>query len=147
LVPVRAFSGQILPKGQYFDAQCFNSIILFVIAENRSMQPGKIKAKNGAHFDSASPHTARSAIRYTHGHRLVRAPHPLFSPELAPSDFYLFGKVKTALMGATFEDEDQLFQGVMHVLHRTPRDELEAVFDERLVRLDACIQRAGDYVE
>jgi hypothetical protein len=31
------------------------------------------------------------------------------------------------LMGATFEDEDQLFQSVTHVLHRISRAELEAV--------------------
>jgi hypothetical protein len=52
-----------------------------------------------------------------------------------------------ALMGATFEDEGQLFQGVVDILHRIPRDEPEAVFDEWLLRLDACIQRTGDYVE
>jgi hypothetical protein len=73
--------------------------------------------------------------------------HPPFSPDLAPSDFYLFGRVKTALMGVTFEDDNQLFQDVMDVLRRIPRNELEAVFDAWLVRLDACIQRAGDYVE
>jgi hypothetical protein len=50
-------------------------------------------------------------------------------------------------MGATFGDEDQLFQGVVYVLHRIPRDELEAVFDKWLVRLDASIRRAGDHVE
>jgi hypothetical protein len=66
---------------------------------------------------------------------------------MAPSDFYLFGEVRTALMEATFEDEDQLFQCVTDVLHRIPRDELESVFDQWLVRLEACIQRAGDYVE
>jgi hypothetical protein len=79
--------------------------------------------------------------------RLVRVPHPPLSPDLAPSDFSLFGKMNTVLMGATFEDADPLFQGVMDVLHRIPRDEVEAVFDEWLVRLGACIQRAGDYVE
>jgi hypothetical protein len=55
--------------------------------------------------------------------------------------------VKTALMGATFEDENQLFQDVMDMLHWIPGDKLEAVFDEWLVRLDTCIQRVGDYVE
>jgi hypothetical protein len=67
--------------------------------------------------------------------------------DLASSDFYLFGKVKTALMRATFEDEKRLFQSVMDVLHRIPRDELEIVFNKWLVRLDACVPRAGDYVE
>jgi hypothetical protein len=32
-------------------------------------------------------------------HRMKMAPHPAFSPDLAPSDFYWFGKIKTAMMG------------------------------------------------
>jgi hypothetical protein len=79
--------------------------------------------------------------------RLVRTADLPFSREMAHPHFYLFGKVKTALIGATFEDEDQLFQGVMDLPHRISRDELEAVFDEWLVRLDACLQRTADYVE
>jgi hypothetical protein len=55
--------------------------------------------------------------------------------------------VTMALMGATFENEDQLFQDVMDMLHRIPRDKLEAVSEEWLVRLDACIQGVGDCVE
>jgi hypothetical protein len=99
------------------------------------------------HFDNASRHTARSIIKDMNRNHLVQGPHPSFSPNLSPSDFYLFGKVKTALMGVTLKDESQLFQCVMNVLHRIPRDELEAVFHEWLVRLDARMQRAGDYVE
>jgi hypothetical protein len=108
---------------------------------------GRSEPKTVLHFDNASPHMARFTIGYMNRNCLVRAPHPPFSPGLAFSDFYLFGKVKTALMGATFEDEDQFFQGVMDVLHRIPRDEFEALFHEWLARLDACVQRAGDYVE
>jgi hypothetical protein len=35
----------------------------------------------------------------------------------------------------------------MDVLYRIPCDGLEAVFDRWLLRLDACIQRTGDYAE
>jgi hypothetical protein len=40
-----------------------------------------------------------------------------------------------ALMGAAFAD-DELLQGVMEVLNEIPREELEAVFEEWLPRLD-----------
>jgi hypothetical protein len=50
-------------------------------------------------------------------------------------------------MRAIFEHEGHLFQGVMDVFHRIPRDQLEAVFDEWLVGLEARIQRVGYYVE
>jgi hypothetical protein len=75
------------------------------------------------------------------------APHPAFSPDLAPSDFYLFDKIKTALMGSEFESEQSLLDGVLGVSSIISREELEAVFEDWLSRLDQCMQRDGDYVE
>jgi hypothetical protein len=57
-----------------------------------------------------------------------------------PSDFYLFGKLKMALMGAAFADNDQLLQGMMKVFNEILREELEAAFEERVLRRDRCIQ-------
>jgi hypothetical protein len=72
---------------------------------------------------------------------------PPFSPDLAPSDFYLFSKLKTTLMRSVFENEQELLDAVMRVLDRITRDELESVFEEWVARLDVCIHRGGDYVE
>jgi hypothetical protein len=44
------------------------------------------------------------------------APHPPYFPDLAPSDFYLFGYVKRCLTGLSFEDADQLLATVRGVL-------------------------------
>jgi hypothetical protein len=80
-------------------------------------------------------------------HRMRRAPQPQVSPDLAPSDFYLFGKLKMTLMGSVFANEQELLDGVTRVLDGITRDELESVFEEWVARLDVCIQRGGDYVE
>jgi hypothetical protein len=53
-------------------------------------------------------------------------------------DFYRFGKLKIALMGAAFADDNELLQDVMEVLNGISREELEAVFEEWLLRLDRC---------
>jgi hypothetical protein len=44
------------------------------------------------------------------------ARHPPYSPDLAPSDFYLFGYVKRRLARLSFEDADQLLAAVERVL-------------------------------
>jgi hypothetical protein len=41
--------------------------------------------------------------------------------------------VKNALIGAEFEGEHGLFDGIMGVLNTIPCDELEAAFDEWLM--------------
>jgi hypothetical protein len=44
------------------------------------------------------------------------APHPPYSPDRAPSDFYLFGYVKRRLAGLSFENGDHLLAAVEGVL-------------------------------
>jgi hypothetical protein len=48
------------------------------------------------------------SLAFLDSHRMRRVHQPPFSPDLAPSDFYLFGKVKTTLMGSVFENEQEL---------------------------------------
>jgi hypothetical protein len=65
---------------------------------------------------------------FSNSHQMRRAPQPPFSPALAPSDFYLFGKLKTTLMRSVFENEQELMDGIMRILDRVTPDELESVF-------------------
>jgi hypothetical protein len=58
------------------------------------------------------------------------APHPPYSPDLAPSDFYLFGYVKRCFVGVPFEDGDQLLAAVEGVLEGIEKVTLQAVFPE-----------------
>jgi histone-lysine N-methyltransferase SETMAR len=139
---------RMLPKGAHFDAHYFCTNILAEVDRIRPAATAEdARRKVVLHFDNASPHSASATASFLSSHRMKRAPHPPFSPDLAPSDFYLFGKVKTALNGAEFEDEQELLDGVMGILNGITRDELESVFEEWLARLDECVQRGGDYVE
>jgi hypothetical protein len=58
------------------------------------------------------------------------APHPLYSPDLASSDFYLFGYVKRRLAGLSFEDVDHLLAAVENVLEGIEKVTLQAIFLE-----------------
>jgi hypothetical protein len=76
-----------------------------------------------------------------------RALRPPFSLDLAPSDFYLFLKLKTTLMRSVFENEQEPLDGIMRVFDRITRDELESVCQEWVAGLDVCIHRGGGHVE
>ena len=39
-------------------------------------------------------------------------PHPLYSPDLAPSDLHLFPRLKKHLWGRRFEEDDELTAAV-----------------------------------
>jgi hypothetical protein len=68
-------------------------------------------------------------------------------PDLAPSDFYLFGYVKRCLAGLSFEVADQLLAAVEGVLEGTEKVTLQVVFLEWMDRLRKCIAINGEYTE
>jgi hypothetical protein len=76
-----------------------------------------------------------------------RAPHPPYSPDLAPSDFYLFGYIKQLLLGCEFADRDSLLQGVRDILGGIEKATLEGVFCNWIERLHQSIAIGGEYVE
>jgi hypothetical protein len=50
-------------------------------------------------------------------------------------------------MGPVSENEQELLDGIIRVLDRITRDELESVFEEWVARLDVCIHQGGDDIE
>jgi histone-lysine N-methyltransferase SETMAR len=86
------------------------------------------------HADNARPHTAKSSTQYFNENRMKSVLHPPYSPDLAPSDFYLFGYVKRCLAGLSFEDAHQLLAAIEGVLHGIEKVTLQAVFLEWMGR-------------
>jgi histone-lysine N-methyltransferase SETMAR len=59
---------------------------------------------------------------------LRKLAHPPYSPDIAASDFYLFGNVKNKLIGKSVQDEQELCLDVTEMLSAIPTIELRDVF-------------------
>jgi histone-lysine N-methyltransferase SETMAR len=77
---------------------------------------------------------------------MKQAPHAPYSPDLAPSGFFLFGYVKRKLMGYRAEAPSELLVRIRVILAEIPRDTSNAVFLEWMERLQKCVQIDGEYV-
>ncbi|MDD9362973.1 MAG: hypothetical protein PV344_08630, partial [Anaplasma sp.] len=73
--------------------------------------------------DSARRHTARTTAEKIGGLLFERIPHPPDRPDLAPSDFYLFGPTKRAPGGMKFDTDDDLKVVVVHSWLRSQSQE------------------------
>jgi hypothetical protein len=71
-------------------------------------------------------HIQTSAIAdgYFESHSLRRADHPPYSPNLAPSDFFLSGFIKGPLTGARFADGQVLICSVKRIPSELPPEML-----------------------
>jgi histone-lysine N-methyltransferase SETMAR len=96
--------------------------------------------------DNARLDTARATAKKIIDLRLECIPHPAYSPDLAPSDYHVFGPLKEALSGKKFSTDDE----IKEVVHRwlcSQRSFNSHGIQALVKRWHTCIERGGDYVE
>jgi hypothetical protein len=69
------------------------------------------------------------------------------SPDLAPSDYHLFGKLKEHIVGQKFDDDDETKGEVLRWLNEQAAEFCDSVIKKLVPRLKKCIEKHGDYVE
>ena len=73
--------------------------------------------------------------------------HPPYSPDLAPSDYYLFRNLKQFLRGKRFSSNEEAIAAVEQYFAELPenhyRDGIKLLED----RWNKCVQVEGDYIE
>lgn len=137
-----------VPKGKSATGEYFCDEVLQEICNSQAFSDAQEAGKNfWVHMDNAPIHNAVTVKDEMEDLGLARAPHPPYSPDLAPSDFYLFGALKSRIKGIEFRDCDEIKEWIMDEFERIPSDELRRVFRLWAMRLEACIELDGHYVE
>jgi len=97
--------------------------------------------------DNAWPNTARSTVATIQDLSFECLPHPPYSPDLALSDFHVFGLLKEAMGGKSFRSDEEVQQTVQEWLHSQPKDFFSRGIHALPRRWNTCMERNGDYVE
>ena len=107
------------------------------------------KLRNGVLLlhDNTPSHSSRVAVASAKQCGFELLPHPSYSPDLAPSDFYLFPKLKENIRGQVFDRDDDVMSAVDTWLHDQDRVFYEHGLKQLEKRWQKCIDIHGDYVE
>ena len=70
-------------------------------------------------------------------------PQPAYSPDLAPSDFWLFPKLR----GCHYETIEKTKEAVTKVIDTLTQEDFDGAFQTLLERYNKCIAAGGDYLE
>ena len=97
--------------------------------------------------DNAPVHTAGVSRATIEAAGLTLVDHPPYSPDLAPTDFWLFRHLKKHLRAKTFQSNDDLRVTVETFFDDSPQDFFKRAFDELVARWQKCVERNGTYVE
>ena len=97
--------------------------------------------------DKARPHTSLKTVEHTVNLCWTVTPHPLYSPDLTPSDFHLFRRMKDGLCGQHFPSYNAVVQAVKQWATSTGVDFYECSMQALVHLWRKCIVTGGDYVE
>jgi hypothetical protein len=78
---------------------------------------------------------------------VIVTPHPLYSPDIAPADFWLFGDLNKQMQNVEFESFTAVKEFIEEILRGIPADMYWRVFDHWIERLKRIIEHGGTYYE
>ena len=95
--------------------------------------------------DNGPPHRHSDVINYLTEECINIMPHPLYSPDLAPYDYWLNDYIKQNLTDQP--NEKSLTRAVSNLIKNIPEEEFKKTFDKLLERMEVCINNHDDYFE
>jgi histone-lysine N-methyltransferase SETMAR len=99
------------------------------------------------HHDSAAPHRAARVHQFFDDNNFEVVPHAPYSPDLAPSDFWLIPPQKDTLRGRTFASHSALATPIFQWSQRTPKEAFAAAMQSWRQRCKKCVRLQSGYVE
>ena len=73
--------------------------------------------------------------------------HPISSPDLVPSDFFLFQKIKKILKGRHFDDIDYIRRNTMAALKAIPQNHIQNCSEGLTTCWHRCVASQREYFE
>ena len=97
--------------------------------------------------DNARVHTCKVAMDAVERNGYELIPHPVFSPDLAPSDFFLFPNLKKDICGLHFRSDEEVVTAIEEWVNGKDPDFFSSGLMALEHRWSKCITLEGNYIE
>ena len=142
------FLVDMLPEGTSFNSDYFIEHIIEPLEEMKDkIWTESYRRKVWLHLDNCRVHNSKQSIEKTEAAGFKRAPHLPYSPDIAPSDFFLFGYTKNKLKGSKFESADALLERIYEIFNQISLEKRKEVFEAWIKRCDYVITHKGNYYD
>ena len=99
------------------------------------------------HHDNAPSHTSLKTTEFLEEKSVRVLPHPPYSPDLAPADFFLFPKAKDLMRGKSFDTLSDVTSYFSDQLKSFEKSDWKMCFQLWFERMNKCIEHDGEYFE
>jgi len=137
-----------VPEGQAVNQVYYKEVLTNLLERVERRRPDMWK--NGSwvlHQDNVLAHNALSVKMFLTKHKITVFEHPLYSPDLAPSDFFLLPKIKSALRGTRFKSIDAVKAKAMELMNKLSKDDLQHCFKKWKICMECSRDWGGEYIK
>ena len=135
-----------MSKGATINSDVYIDTSKKLKARIRRVRPALEMSKVLLQHDNARHHTSLKIREVISSFGWTTISHPPYSPDLAPSDFHLFGPLKESLRGGHFSSDEEVKTVVWKWLKTQPVE-----FYNKgcglVKRWEKAVWKAGDYIE
>ncbi|CAH1960268.1 unnamed protein product [Acanthoscelides obtectus] len=122
-----------LNKQRTVTADWYTTICLAkVITELRKINPER---RSIFHQDNASSHTAHKTRQHLTEENVELSDHPPYSPDLSPSEFFTFPKIKNRVLGQRFQSPEEAVDAFKNAVLDLPANEWNKYFENWFERM------------
>jgi transposase len=137
-----------LPKGTRFNQDYFIDAVLPNLYREKT-RIARHKGRPGfvVHMDHSMCHNGAKIMEKLESRHIVRAPHPLYSPDLSPCAFWLFGFLREKMKDRVFRSEEEISEAIVESWNELTFEDIQRVFQNWMERLIWVIENSGDYYQ
>lgn len=136
------------PRGQTVNKEYYLEVLRRLRDAVRRKRPELWTSRDWLlHHDNAPAHSSNLIQHFLVKHDIKQLRQPPYSPDIAPSDFWLFPKLKIPLKGKRFDDVEQIKQNATKDLLAIPKDEFKKCFQKWEERWNKVVAYGGEYFE
>jgi transposase len=139
---------KFLPQRQTMNQTVYITVLQCLRDAVHLKQPRKLSSGTWLlHHDNAPCHTALSVREFLAKNSIPVVPHPPYSPDLAPCNFFLFARLKSTLKGKRFQDVVEIQLNTTQQLQAISKQAYQTCTEKWKDRWNRFIQSGGSYFE
>jgi hypothetical protein len=96
-------------------------------------------------MDNSMSHNGRKVTDELEVLKLDRVPYLLYSPDVSPRDFWLFGMLKQDIKDRVFQTIEEILDAIRHVWRDVTLERLQSVFFDWIEQFEYVIEHDGEY--
>ena len=139
---------EFLPEGETVNKEYYLGVMKRLRESIRRKRPDLWEHNSWMlHHDNAPSHTAIIVKEFLAKNSTKVLDQAPYSPDMAPSDFFLFPKLKLPLRGKRFESIEAIKENSLNELKAIPQIAYEKCMEDWVKRWRCCIASDGTYFE